>query len=243
MAERAKFQSFDAEVIHRSQIKNAPYNPRVMDKESAKRLRASLSQHGLVEPPVWNRRTGNIVGGHQRMKQLDALEGTKDYTLTVAVVDMDEREEAQLNVQLNNQSLMGDWDMDKLAGIAQDFSIDFEEMGFSSTDVDMLFDGDARFSELIADDEAQGIESDMAEIKAARRRIREDNKETNNINYFVTIVFPSDAEKVEFLQNISVNKWEQCITMEQLGRWFELRRSEMMDSPVPAAVGGETVEQ
>lgn len=33
---RSKFQAFDSETISRSQIKNAPYNPRIMNKETKK---------------------------------------------------------------------------------------------------------------------------------------------------------------------------------------------------------------
>lgn len=43
-------------------------------------------------PLVWNRRTGILVSGHQRLKALDALEGTEDYELTVSVIDVDDLE-------------------------------------------------------------------------------------------------------------------------------------------------------
>ena len=47
----------------------APYNPRLKLKihEPARRkLAASLREFGLVEPLVWNERTGHVVGGHAR---------------------------------------------------------------------------------------------------------------------------------------------------------------------------------
>lgn len=82
---KSKYQAFESEVISRDQIQNAPYNPRIMDKEAKKRLKNAIRKHGLVSALTWNRRTGNLVGGHQRLEQLDALEGNQQYELTVNV--------------------------------------------------------------------------------------------------------------------------------------------------------------
>ena len=136
---KSRYQAYDTETINRSDIKNAPYNPRIMDPKAKKRLKQNIAKHGLVAALTWNKRTGNLVGGHQRLEQLDALEKNKDYELTVCVVDVDEREEAQLNVQLNNPSLQGEWDLDKLANIAEDFDLDLkDDLGFTETDIDFM---------------------------------------------------------------------------------------------------------
>jgi hypothetical protein len=227
MSGRSRFDKGNPEVISRAKIKNAPYNPRQMDRESAERLRKSLSQHGLVELPIWNARTGNLVGGHQRISQLDALEGRKDYELMVNVIDVDEREEAQLNVKLNNPDLQGDWDFQKLADLADEFSLDFEDMGFSDISVDMMFEGDERFSALLANDDVNGAESDMAEIKAARERIREDSAEKDGVDYFVTVVFHDEKAKKRFMQAISINTWEQYVTLEQVLRLLNLDTAQL----------------
>lgn len=95
-SEISRFQKFKPANIHRSELKNAPYNPRKIQSENKKRLKKSLESHGLVETIVWNRRTGNIVGGHQRIEQLDALEKSQNYMLTVAEVDVDDAEEKSL---------------------------------------------------------------------------------------------------------------------------------------------------
>ena len=91
---QSKYQKFTIATINRADIKNAEYNPRIMDKEAKKRLKAGLKKHGLVSTLTWNKRTGNLVGGHQRLEQLDALEKNKDYSLDVCVIDVDEAEEA-----------------------------------------------------------------------------------------------------------------------------------------------------
>ena len=50
------------------QLNPAAYNPRKDlqpgDPEYEK-LKRSMQEFGYVEPIVWNKRTGNIVGGHQ----------------------------------------------------------------------------------------------------------------------------------------------------------------------------------
>jgi len=55
-----------------AELQAAPYNPRVISQEMLDALGASINRFGLVEPVVWNRRTGHVVGGHQRLKVLQA---------------------------------------------------------------------------------------------------------------------------------------------------------------------------
>jgi ParB-like chromosome segregation protein Spo0J len=103
-------QKFATKNITRALIQNAPYNPRTITIEGRKKLKASLEEFGSVMPPVWNERTGNLVGGHQRIEQIDAIEGNTDYALTVAVVDLPEEREKALNVILNSPEVGGQFD-------------------------------------------------------------------------------------------------------------------------------------
>ena len=137
-----------------------------MDKAAQKRLRDNIRKHGLVSALTWNKRTGNLVGGHQRLQQLDALEKSDDYELTVCVVDVDEREEAALNVQLNNPSMQGDWDLDKLAQVSEDYDLSMtDDLGFTQNDVDFMFDGDERFSQLFDTPEANDTKDKIDKVK------------------------------------------------------------------------------
>lgn len=216
---KSKFQNYDTETIHRSQIKNAPYNPRIMDKAAQKRLRDNIRKHGLVSALTWNRRTGNLVGGHQRLEQLDALEKSEDYDLTVCVVDVDEREEASLNVQLNNPSMQGDWDLDKLAQVSEDFDLSMtDDLGFTQNDVDFMFDGDERFSQLFDTPEANDTKDKIDEIKRARAQGVDNLKEKNSINWYAVVVFADEKDRDAFFKEISVPKYEEYITAEQIRR-------------------------
>lgn len=214
----SKFQTFEAETISRSQIKNAEYNPRIMGEDARKRLKRSIQKSGLVSALTWNRRTGNLVGGHQRLEQLDALEKSPDYELTVCVIDVDEREEAKLNVQLNNPDSQGEWDLDKLAGIAEEFDLSLEDMGFSKLSGEILFDGDERFTELFNTPEADAEKGKLRAIKEDRGNMKERLKKENAVDYYVTVVFADGQEREQFLRSIHVPASEGFVTAEQVYR-------------------------
>lgn len=214
----SKYQKFTVETIRREDIKNAEYNPRIMDKEAKKRLKKGLQKHGLVSAITWNKRTGNLVGGHQRLEQLDALEKNKDYSLDVCVIDVDEAEEAVLNVQLNNPSMQGDWELDKLALITEEYGVSFEDMGFTQLDVDFMYDGDERFSELYETEEKKELTNELEKVKEARSKSKERYAENANINWYSVIVFENEEAKKAFHKLINVPHTEIYITAEQIMR-------------------------
>lgn len=217
----SKFQAFETATIKRDEIKNAEYNPRYMDKQAKARLKKGLRDNGLVSALTWNRRTGNLVGGHQRLEQLDALERSQDYELTVCVIDVDEREEAKLNVQPNNPSMQGEWDLDKLAEMTVDFDLNMDDLGFSKQDAAFLFDGDERFTDLYDTPEADEEKAKLEDIKAARAKGMEKLKEKNDAEFYAVVVFADHAEREEFFKRIHVPSTEQYITVSQVERLAE----------------------
>ena len=61
------------EKVSSSKLNPAAYNPRRDLKPGDKdyeKLKRSISEFGYVEPVIWNKTTGNVVGGHQRLKVL-----------------------------------------------------------------------------------------------------------------------------------------------------------------------------
>ena len=82
----------------------AKYNPRKDLKPGDpeyEKLKRSIETFGYVEPVIWNKKTGNIVGGHQRFKVLKQ-EGAKE--IECVVVDISSDQEKALNVALNKVS-------------------------------------------------------------------------------------------------------------------------------------------
>lgn len=191
----SKYQRFITQVIPRSMLKEAPYNPRFMDEHGHKLLNKSLKESGLVSTIVWNKRTGNVVGGHQRLEELDKLEGGKDYALTVAVIDVSETEEREINVKLNNPNLMGVYDVDKLADLFIKDGVNFSKTGFSNLDIQLTFDTPQANAILGTDrEEEPEVESDIEkinEIKERRKTSKQRANLKNSPEFFKVLVFDS----------------------------------------------------
>ena len=100
-----ELQHFEFGKIKRSQIKFADYNPRIIDESNQKKLIKAIKENGLIEPLVWNKRTGVLVGGHQRLTAADKIYRKKDYDVPVAIIDVDEKTEKKLNVQHFSQAV------------------------------------------------------------------------------------------------------------------------------------------
>lgn len=123
-----------------SELLPAEYNPRKDLKPGDpeyEKLKRSIEQFGYVDPVIWNKRTGRVVGGHQRLKVLKDC-GVTD--LECVVVELSEEKEKALNVALNKIS--GDWDKEKLTLLITDLQgtdLDVSLTGFDAEELDDLF--------------------------------------------------------------------------------------------------------
>lgn len=131
------------------ELKRAAYNPRKRlkpeDKEYAK-IKRSIEAFDMVEPLVWNERTGNLVGGHQRLTVLEDMGRTE---VEVSVVDLPLEKEKQLNVTLNK--VRGRWDFDKLEELLNSMD-DITLTGFETWELDALNTDYDHISDLLEDD-------------------------------------------------------------------------------------------
>lgn len=82
----------------------ADYNPRQISNKAMKGLENSVKTFGLVQPIVWNKETGHIVGGHQR---LEVLKKQGASVTDVVVVSLSSEEEKLLNITLNHDGVVG----------------------------------------------------------------------------------------------------------------------------------------
>jgi len=105
-----------------SELTPAPYNPRQSTAKQEKHLKASLEKFGVVEPIIFNKKTGYIVGGHFRVRELKKL-GYKE--IECVIVDLSEEDEKELNIRLNANT--GEWDWDMLANEWD--AVELEEWG------------------------------------------------------------------------------------------------------------------
>lgn len=129
----------DIQTVKIDRINPAAYNPRLDLKPGDveyEKLRKSITEFDCVEPLVWNKRTGNLVGGHQRLKILKELGHTE---VDVSIVDLSDSKEKALNLALNKIS--GDWDMPKLKDLLEELdtgAFDIEITGFDMKEIEQL---------------------------------------------------------------------------------------------------------
>ena len=92
------------ENVDPAKLTPADYNPRTISEHQAEALKRSLDRWGFVEPIVANKRTGHIVGGHQR------LDGALGAGFAVCACSLDrrgriEREGAEYCAKQNQRRL------------------------------------------------------------------------------------------------------------------------------------------
>ena len=158
-------------------LNGAKYNPRINlepGMEEFEKLRASIENFGCVEPIVWNKKTGNVVGGHQRLAVLRYLKKKKDL---VSVVECDEEQEKLLNLALNKAK--GGWDIKKLEELLGSLDQDSLNLtGFSMDEIAVLLE------------DGEGLEDNIDDL------IGDDGDDYSNVNYYgaswlVTLKFPT----------------------------------------------------
>ncbi|WP_163855789.1 ParB N-terminal domain-containing protein [Paenibacillus elgii] len=150
-------------------INPAAYNPRIdlqPGDPAYEKLRKSIEEFGYIDPIVWNERTGNMVGGHQRYKILVNEQGRTE--IEVSVVDMDPEQEKLLNIALNK--VEGGWDDEALARLLAELEAsgaDTSLSGFDSGEIERMIDD---FRELPEDQlgDFENRELDTAEFDEDR---------------------------------------------------------------------------
>lgn len=156
----------------------ALYNPRKITDKQLSMLKKSMKEFGDLSGIIRNVKTGNLIGGHQRIKNLDpswpiVSAPHTDKTGTVALgyietpsgrwqyreVDWPEKKEAAANIAANQHG--GEFDMPKLKEIIielDDGAFDTELFGFNSHELELMMTaiGDPNF--------APGTEADQGRL-------------------------------------------------------------------------------
>jgi len=208
-----KMQKFKMTTLSRSSIHEADYNPRTIGAEARKKLKRGMKTLGLLTPIIVNELTMNVVAGHQRLSIMDEENKypEKDYELTCSMVNLSEENEVKANVLLNNQAVMGEWDMTMLGSLKELFpAIDYEaDFGFDSSDLDIMFgvrEPKIKSKAEIETKAAEYTKEDFREMKKEQReKAKEQNEENgsyhlNDNDYAVTFVFPNNREKAKFMK-------------------------------------------
>lgn len=208
-------QKFKVERIQRSQIKNAPYNPRQIDDHARKKLAGNIEKRGLLDTLVWNTRTGNLVSGHQRLAILDARaakKGLASYLLDVAVVDLSEKDEKEQNIFFNNPSTQGTYDVDGLGKMLAEDGIDYKKAGFDDMDLQMIFE-DTDYAVTMFDTEGapKSVKDDLEALeeiqrmKRERKEHRERDQDANDPEFISVVVFPDREAQGRFMERVGMS--------------------------------------
>lgn len=161
---------------------------------------------------VWNRTTGHIVGGHQRLEALDSLMRTENYQLEVLEVQIPLKEEVKLNVVLNNTDNQGEFDFSALSELATQFDLDVAtDFGFSDEVIDIQFPAIAEIAAVGEEGEPvpEKVASpeEIARMKELKKEVREklkaERNETGDYNTeakgILTIVFDRESAKRQWM--------------------------------------------
>lgn len=190
-----KHESYVIQLVKRTDLKKAPYNPRILDPDAKKRLAANLKKRGLMEPPIVNSKTMNVIGGNQRLGILDDLNGGRNYMLHVAMVSLDENDEKAQNIHLNNPAAQADYDMEALEKLFKE-GVSFEDASFTSADIHEMF-GDSLLvnqptEDLVAMANRIREAQEMMDHVAATETDRDDQ------DYYSVFVHKNDQARVNF---------------------------------------------
>jgi hypothetical protein len=206
-----------------------PTTPGSSAPKSATKLKAGIKKIGILAPPVWNKRTGHIVSGHQRVSILDDIHGGKDYRLKVAVVNLDETKEKEANILLNNYEAQGSWDLDKLGQMFNETDLDIEATGFDVADIYQLF-GDSPF----ANRKDSFIEALATRLREARDTFEKldaliKTRVTSTEGYYIVVAFRDEPDRREFLERLHLedNRFQD----ERCGNSSARRRTPSLRAP------------
>jgi ParB-like chromosome segregation protein Spo0J len=228
--------------IKRSEIKAAEYNPRKIGDAERSRLRKGIKKLGLLGPIIWNRRTGILVSGHQRLGIMDKLtppedriDDGKDYMIQVAAVDMNEIEEKAANLLLNNPKAQGEFTLEGLQPLLASPGLDFEAAGFDAADAFRY--GGGSLDETIASipDDAQDAGTEDGPLdKTAATKAKESltklrdamvkfdeskkrDRERESPDFYFLTVFRSTAERDAWLSHLGLdlNRFQSAVELNR----------------------------
>lgn len=220
-----KYQTSKQVEINRSDIKNAPYNPRIISEKAFSKLKQNIRKVGLLGGIVINKRTMHIVSGHQRLKALDEIEKSNDYNLIVELIDVDEKTEKEQNIFMNSKSTQGQYDMSMLSVILPD--IDVNNAGLDENDIRLIMLESPTVlvstNENIKDDFKE-LETDYNDRKDAIKELKNNIKDSlheKQGDSFVVVSFDSYANKCMFMERFGYNQEDRYIKGESFSDIIE----------------------
>ena len=205
--ELSKYIKSESVELNRSAIHFADYNPRKLSEESRKTLKRGIKKFGLVGGIVVNKRTGlTVVSGHQRLTVMDELQKfpENDYRIRVDVIDVDEKQEKELNILMNNPNAQGSWDYDALARLVPD--INYQDAG------------------LTAEKAAKQMEraEKVAHMKEVKQQVKDAaQKQAQDMDAYLMLSFDTFEAKAAFCERFGYDPYSKFIKGEVFDEQIE----------------------
>ena len=243
--ELSKYIKSESVELNRSAIHFADYNPRKLSDESRKTLKRGIKKFGLVGGIVVNKRTGlTVVSGHQRLSVMDELQKfpENDYRIRVDVIDVDEKQEKELNILMNNPNAQGSWDYDALARLVPD--IDYQDAGLTAADLNMIgcdfllqTEEESSIADALEDMMAPVTEQKEAEkaakqleraekvahMKDVKQQVKEQAQETAaNMDAYLMLSFDTWEAKAAFCERFGYDPYQKFIKGELFDQQVEV---------------------
>lgn len=201
------------------QLKQADYNPRIITPQQTKMLKESLEEFGDLGGIVYNKKTGNIVGGNQRARvlpkdaiiQRDEEYPKPDKVGTVATgyiiidgvrfsyreVEWDIAKEKAANIAANKHG--GDFDLEKLEPMLQEIAeekINLELTGFSLSEIYQTFGHDILATQ---PESLVELSNRLREIsETVKSGLIDINEQRDNPNFYLIVIFKTYKDRKAF---------------------------------------------
>lgn len=175
------------------ELKEAHYNPRKISEKQMEDLKTSLTKYGIQEPVIINSHEGReniIIGGHQRTRAWRELGNTE---IPCVVLNLEEKDEKELNTRLNKNG--GEFDMSMLKAHFEDDEL--LKYGFEDFELGIVEEIDYSLLEELDDD----TDSMMSEMEG-------------NVNKAIQIEF--EEEDYEEAQRLNKHWREQGANVGQM---------------------------
>ncbi len=238
MAKEGKHNQSVSVKIERSKLRPHPLNPRHITNDARNKLKKSIKTNGVVGGIVFNKKTGYIIGGHQRVSVLDEInkynenDPETDYFLNVEVIELGEKEEKELMIMLNSQSAQGQFDDELMRQLLHD--IDYRNAGLDEFDLNYYgvpvpeLENDSIANEIenlyepVAEQKAFDAEVRKEAVKQAKEEIKDKAIEkAKDLTSYVMLSFDNHQSKAAFCQRFEINENDNIVKGEEFSEKIE----------------------
>lgn len=232
---KKKIKQSDIIEVMRSQINLNPYNPKRHSDKKILEQKKNLLRMGLMGGITWNRKSGNLIDGHRRIKAMDlhyGYDGTSatDYSVKVSVVELDEKQEKEqmtymaLGNTKADYSLIAEYlpDIDAVAAGIDDYDLS-QIRSFMPTVEEIQIES---FDDLISKDDGNKPNTPEEDKKAKIKEAKEKQKEAAgnryaDLNAYITVSFDNANQKRDFCEMLGIPESEMFVKGSTVMNAFE----------------------